>query len=86
MPICYINNFGCDIFVAFSTAKNAKNAKHDNRIYKKRKSTTKGNEFTETRLVFLCVPGAFCGFAVIFPEKLRGEGGEFVDGRQILIA
>jgi hypothetical protein len=72
--------------LALFTVKNAKNAKHDNRIYKKRKSTTEGTEFTETRLVFLCVLGTLCGFAVIFPEKLHGEGGEFVDGRRILIA
>ncbi|MFH0905095.1 MAG: hypothetical protein V1854_07970, partial [Methanobacteriota archaeon] len=58
--------------------------RQDNRIYQKRKSTTEYTEFTETRLVFLCVLGALYGFAVIFPEKLRGEGGEFVDGRRIL--
>jgi hypothetical protein len=72
--------------VALYTAKFAKNAKHDNRINQKRKSTTEGTEFTENRLVFLCVLGALCGFAVIFPEKLHGEGGEFGDGRLIFIA
>jgi hypothetical protein len=44
------------------------------------KSTTEYTEFTEMGLVFLCVLGALCGFAVIFPEKLRSEGGEFVAG------
>jgi len=48
----------------------AKNAKHDNRISQKRKSTT---EYTETRLFFLCVPGDLCGFAVIFPEKCAAQ-------------
>ena len=60
-------------------------SKHENRIYQIRKSTTEGTEFTETRLVLLCVLGVLCGFAVIFPEKLRGEISEFGDRRRVFI-
>jgi hypothetical protein len=64
--IIYINGIQSNQQEIF-TAKTAKNAKPDNRIYQKRKSTTEYTEFTETSLVFLCALGALCGIAVIFP-------------------